>query len=109
MTNTLLLQMYGRTMVQGSPFRVRCSPPKADPENSTLTMMQEHAFIDDTVKACLRTVDQFGEKCSADGLLVAHVLDAASDQVMFDAHIVETALVRPAVTLLCSTMLCRVV
>jgi hypothetical protein len=88
------VQMYGRTTVQGSPFKVRCQPPKADTENSTLTMMQEYAFIDDTVKACLRTVDQFGEKCSADGILVASVLDAASEQVLFDAHIVETGHVR---------------
>jgi Filamin/ABP280 repeat len=86
--------MYGRTTIQGSPFKVRCQPPKADTENSTITLMQEHAFIDDTVKACVRTVDQFGEKCSADGMLTAQVLDAASEQVLFDAHIVETGHVR---------------
>jgi hypothetical protein len=88
--------MYGRTTVQGSPFRVRCQPPKADTENTSITLMQENAFIDDTVKACVRTVDQFGEKCTADGMLAAQVLDAASEQVLFDAHIVETALVRLA-------------
>ena len=80
--------------MQGSPFRVRCQPPKADTENTSITMMQENAFIDDTVKACVRTVDQFGEKCTADGMLAAQVLDAASEQVLFDAHIVETAHVR---------------
>lgn len=89
-----LLQAYGRTTVQGSPFRVRCQPPRADPENSSVTLMQEHAFIDDTVKASIRTVDQFGEMCSADGSLVTQILDAQTEKVLFDAHLVETGMVR---------------
>lgn len=88
------LQAYGKTTVSGSPFRVKCMPPKADPENSTVTMLQEHAFIDDIVKAAIRTVDQFGESCPAEGGVSAQVLDAQTEKVLFDARIVETGNVR---------------
>lgn len=89
------VQAYGKTTVSGSPFKVKCMPPKADPENSTVTMMQEHAFIDDIVKAAIRTVDQFGESCPAEGGVAAQVLDAQTEKVLFDARIVETGNVRP--------------
>jgi hypothetical protein len=59
-----------------------------------VTLIQEHAFIDDTVKALVHTVDQFGEKAPAEGLLSAQVLDAATEQPLFDAHVVETGHVR---------------
>lgn len=98
------LQAYGRTTVQGSPFRVRCQPPRADPENSSVTLLQEHAFIDDTVKAAIRTIDQFGEMCTADGALVAQILDAQTEKVLFDAHLVETGMVRPRRSMLSCTM-----
>lgn len=71
-------------------------PPKADPENSTVTLLQEHAFIDDVVKAGVRTVDQFGESCPAEGGVTAQVLDAQTEKVLFDARIVETGNVRPS-------------
>lgn len=58
-------------------------------------MLQEHAFIDETVKASVHAIDQFGEKCAADGLMVAQVLDAATEQPLFEAHMVETSFVRP--------------
>jgi hypothetical protein len=88
------VQAYGRTTVQGSPFRVRCQPPRADVDNSSVQLLQEHAFIDDQVKALVRTVDQFGECCSAEGIITAQVLDAQTEKVLYDAHIVETGLVR---------------
>lgn len=59
-------------------------------------MMQEHAFIDDVVKAAIRTVDQFGESCPAEGGVAAQVLDAQTEKVLFDARIVETGNVRPS-------------
>lgn len=59
-----------------------------------MVLVEEHAFIDDTVKASVHTVDQFGEKATADGMLSAQVLDAATEQPLFDAHIVETGHVR---------------
>lgn len=88
------MQAYGKTTVAGSPFRVKCQPPRADTENSTVTLLQEHAFIDDIVKAAIRTVDQFGESCPSEGGVAAQVLDAATEKVLFDAHVVETGNVR---------------
>lgn len=100
------LQAYGKTTVSGSPFRVKCMPPKADPDNSTVTMLQEHAFIDDIVKAGVRTVDQFGESCPSEGGVTAQVLDAQTEKVLFDARIVETGNVCPFLAaLLCLLML----
>ena len=84
------LQVYGRANVEGSPFKARCSPPKAEATNSVVELLQEHAFIEETVKAAVRTYDQFGERCSAMGDMQALILDAATSSPLFEAHTVET-------------------
>jgi hypothetical protein len=85
------VQAYGRSTIEGSPFKARCAPPKAEAANSTCALAQQNAFVEETVKASVRTFDQFGDACTAGSDISAQVLEAATGAPLFDAHVVETA------------------